>query len=333
MYSEKENFIRTIKGDNPDHIVVQWGPLMPVMKEPCYKYTRGNRVRGTNSIDRWGVHIQWPQDQPAAMPHVTEETKVVKDIIRWREYIKVPDITKEAAEGWEEAQQLAQEIRDKGNMVMAFMGTGMFEQLHALMGFEDALTGMLVEPEYINELLDEIYGFRCAYAKLLIENLRPDVILSHDDWGTKNALFMSPETWRKFFKERYRKFYSLFREKGIMVIHHADSHCEEIVEDMAEIGIDIWQGVLPQNNIPKIQKLLGGRMALMGGIDATVVDKEVIPEEEIRAEVRRACEEYIPGGHFIPCLPNGLRNGAIFANTDVIIDDEIAKYSKKFFPY
>ena len=201
MYSEKENFMRTIKGDSPDRIVVQWGPLEPIMIDPCNKYTRGMRARGVNTVDRWGVHIQWPEDQPAAMPHVTAENKVVKDITCWREFVKVPDIATAAADGWEEAQQLAKEIRERGNLVMCFMGTGMFEQLHALMGFEDALVSMLTDPDEVDELLETIFEYRCAYAKLLIDNLHPDAILSHDDWGTKHSLFMSPETWRQLFKD------------------------------------------------------------------------------------------------------------------------------------
>lgn len=331
MYSIKENFLRTIKGDNPDRIVVQWEALNPIMTDPCNTFARGNRKRGTNSVDRWGTHISWPEDQPAAMPHITEETKVLKDITNWRDYVNVPDVEANASEGWEDVQKQADEIRANGGLVMAFMGTGMFEQMHYLMGFEDTLVNLLVEPEASHELLDVICEYRCTYAQLIIDNLKPDYILSHDDWGSKANLFMHPDVWREFFKERYAKFYKLFRDAGITVIHHADSHCESIVEDMVDIGVDIWQGVLPQNDIPKIQKQLNGRMALMGGIDAAIVDIEDVDEEIIRAEVRRACDEYVPAGYFIPCLPNGLRNGAIFPRTDEIIDDEIAKYSKNIF--
>ena len=57
-------------------------------------------------------------------------------------------------------------------------------------------------------------------------------------------------------------------DHGVLVMHHADSFLEPIVEDMAEIGVDVWQGVLPENDILKLQKQLDGRMTLMGGIDA-----------------------------------------------------------------
>ena len=70
-------------------------------------------------------------------------------------------------------------------------------------------------------------------------------------------------------------------------MHHADSFLEPIIPDMVELGIDIWQGALPQNDIVKIQsqlKDLGSNMILMGGIDAAVVDKKDCPEDVIRTE-------------------------------------------------
>ena len=332
MLSVKENFLETIKkGGKPDRVVVQWGPLVPIMMiDPCMIYTRGMREKGKTVIDRWGITIVWPEDQPASVPHVTAENKVVKDITKWRDYVKVPDLIANCSTGWEPAQDLVKKIRAEDGLAMAFMGTGIFEQLHALMGFEDALMGLLSDPDEIDELIEAIFEFRCTYAKLLIDNLQPDVICSHDDWGTKTSLFMSPDTWRTFFKERYRKFYKLFKDAGVLVVHHADSYCEPIAEDMAEIGIDVWQGALYTNNIPKIQKTLDGKMAIMGGIDAGL-DWDTTPEEALRAEVRRAMDEYVPGGHFIPNLPNGLKNGAIYPKTDKIIDDEIRKYRGKFF--
>ncbi len=42
---------------------------------------------------------------------------------------------------------------------------------------------------------------------------------------------------------------------------------EPIVEDMAEIGVDIWQGVLNTNNIPAISEKVGDGMLLMGGVE------------------------------------------------------------------
>ena len=87
------------------------------------------------------------------------------------------------------------------------MGTGIFEQCHFLMGFEDTLTALYEHPDEMHELIETITQYRLDYVRRLIDGLQPDVIFSHDDWGTKNALFMKPDMWREFFKEPYRRFY------------------------------------------------------------------------------------------------------------------------------
>lgn len=318
-----------MKGTDPDRLVNQYQPFVPIMNDPVGRYTRGNRVRGITSKDRWGTTIVFPEDQFAAMPHVTATDKVVPDITEWQKSVRVPDLTANCTD-WTDALEAASKVDRNESMVMAFMGTGLFEQLHFLMGFEDTLVNFLAEPESMHELIEVVAEYRYTYAKLLVENLKPDIILSHDDWGSKTSLFMSPGIWREFIKPYYAKMYGMMHDHGVLVMHHADSYLMNIIDDLPEIGIDIWQGVLPQNNIPEIQSRLGGKLTLMGGIDAAIVDRKDATEEEIRAEVRRCCDAYAPGGHFIPCMTYGL-SGSIFPHVDPIIADEIDKYSAKFF--
>jgi uroporphyrinogen-III decarboxylase len=95
---------------------------------------------------------------------------------------------------------------------------------------------------------------------------------------------------------------------------------------MIDLHIDVWQGVLPQNDIVKLQKQLDGRMALMGGIDAAIVDRTDSSEDEIRAETRRVLETYCPNGNFIPCITYG-GPGTIYPQADKYINDEIDRYN------
>lgn len=328
MLTAKENLLETLKKDGkPDRLVNQYQPFVPIMNDPLQKYTRGNRVRGKTSYDRWGTQILFPEDAPGPMPHVTEENKVCPDVTEWQKYVKVPDLVANCSDGWEEARETAAQVDRNEKLVMGFMGTGIFEQCHFLMGFEDTLMNFLLEPEAMKELVAAVAEYRFQYAKILVDNLHPDIILSHDDWGAKTSLFMQPDTWREFFKDHYKRIYGYMRDNGVMVIHHADSFCEPIIEDMIDLGVNMWQGVLPENDIVKMQKQLDGRMALMGGIDATI-DRADASEEEIRAEVRRTCETYAPAGHFIPSMTYGLA-GTIFPQTDEIITDEINRYNKE----
>ena len=95
------------------------------------------------------------------------------------------------------------------------------------------------------------------------------------------------------------------------------------------MGIDIWQGVLPTNDIPGLQKEFGGKIVFMGGIDS-VIDQKEYDEAQIRGEVRRACQEYTPGGSFIPSITYGAA-GSIFPGVDDIVMDEIRKQSAVYF--
>lgn len=327
----KEIFLELLKPDGkPERQLLQYEAIQMVLGDPIGKYLHEGRMPGATITDRWGTVIEWPADAPGSMPHVTEENKVIKDITRWRDYVHAPEFIPHSSDpdAWARCRARARERAGDERLVAGFMGTGIFEQCHFLMPFQEVLTNLYDHPDEMHELIDYITEYRLSYVKHLIENLQPDVIFSHDDWGTKDALFMKPEMWREFFKEPYRRFYGYIREQGVIAIHHADSYLVPIVEDMAEIGIQVWQGVLPENDIPALQQRLGGRMVLMGGIGAAI-DRADAGEEEVRAYVHDALHRYCPGGHFIPSITYGIA-GTVFKHVDPWIDDEIRKYNEGY---
>ena len=326
MQSPKEIFLELLKTDGkPERQLKQYEALHLVLDDPVNSFLREGRGRGRTNIDRWGVTIMWPEDAPGPMPHIAPETKACPDITRWREYVHAPDLAANCAKGWENCAAAARKAAGDDKIIAGFMGTGIFEQCHYLMGFEDTLTNLYEHPEEMHQLIDYITDYRIQFVKLLIDGLAPDMIFSHDDWGAKETLFMKPEMWRKFFKEPYRRFYGYIRSRGVIALHHADSYLVPIVEDMAEIGIQVWQGVLPDNNIPALQRQLKGRMVLMGGIGAAI-DRQDASEEEIRSYVSHTLRACCPGGHFIPSITYGLA-GTVFPPVYPIIDDEIDKYN------
>lgn len=326
MLTPKQNLLESLKpGGKPEYLNNGFNMLRGIPGDPVFKLVRGNRVRGTNSYDQWGTYILFPEDAPAAVPLVTEENQVIKDISDWQEYVKVPDLRGKCSEGWEDAVAAKNAIDSDRYLSMTVMGTGIFEQMHMLMTFEDTLTSFYEDPDAVHELIDVITEYRLEYMKLICENLHPDVICSHDDWGSKTSTFFSPEVWREFFKAPYKKLYDYLHSQGVIVMHHSDSWCESLVEDMVDIGIDIWQGVLPSNNIKAIAEKVGDRMLLMGGIDS-VIDRVDATEEEIRKETRRALEEYCDYKGFWPGMTYG-GPGTIYPEVENIITDEIHKFN------
>lgn len=279
---------------------------------------------GKEHTDSWGTVYIFKPGAPGAHPHVTPENAVIKDIEKWEEQLKVPDLDHL---DWSEAVKAAEAV-DRNEKFVGFMfGGGLFERSHHLMGMENALINYMEYPEEMAGLLRAIADYKIKYIRMVGEKLRPDIIFYHDDWGSKQNLFLPPRVWRALIKPLQKEISDAIHECGMIYMHHADCICQPIVTDMVEIGIDIWQGVIAQNDIVEIQKITEGKLAMVGGIDGPKIDIENITEEEIRREVRRAIDTYCPGGRFYPGIPNGV---CYREWNNSIVVDELEKYGRKF---
>ena len=192
------------------------------------------------------------------------------------------------------------------------------------MGMEDAFCAYLEDPDEMTAMLRAIADFKIASIREAYEQIRPDIVYFHDDWGSKQNLFLPPEVWREVIKPLHAEIVQATHDLGMMFIHHADCICEPLVEDMVEMGIDAWQGVIPQNDIVAIQRRTGGKLAMIGGVDSAAIDTEEATEEEIRAEVRRCIDEYCPAGRFFPALTSHLFHKR---NSDIALE-ELASYGR-----
>ena len=327
MLSLKENVFETLKNGKPDALVNEWEPF-PQVWDPVF-FDMNPAVPGGPSVKNpLGVTLFWGENEPGAMPIVTEETKVVRDVTKWRDYVQFFDYRRKELD-WTQAKADAEKFRAEGKLVMIWNVTGLFEMSHFLMGFEDTLMNLLEEPEAMHDLIENIKIFKLQQLEKIIDEIDPDVVMTHDDWGSKYSLFMSPDVWREFYKEPWREIFTYIKSRGKITMHHADSYLEPIAADVEEIGIDIWQGILPSNDFTKV-KAATSKLILMGGIDASIVDVSNWTEEIVRAETARACQEYHPGGRFIPCLTYG-GEGSIYPGVNDVIMDEVRKQSALLF--
>lgn len=279
---------------------------------------------GQEHKDSWGTVYIYKPDAPGPHPHVNENNAVITDIEKWQEQLKVPSLENL---DWTMAKEVADQV-DRNEMFVGFMcAGGLFERSHHLMGMEAALINYLDYPEEMAGLLRAIADYKIEYIRLTAKEIRPDIIFYHDDWGSKQNLFLPPDLWRKLIKPLQQEISDVIHECGMIYMHHADCICQPIVTDMVEIGVDIWQGVIAQNDIVEIQRITEGKLAMVGGIDGPKVDIENITEEAIRQEVRRAIDTYCPGGRFYPSIPNGV---CFREWNNSIVMDELAVYGRKF---
>lgn len=336
MLTKRQNMIETVRGGNPDRFVNQYEALVcqpesifgMIFDDPVLA---GNPLPGPGMIVKngWGITLHWPDYVPGPMPLHDEDHTVLKDISRWREFVKGPPLDYPESE-WAKYLPAVERINREEYFAAAFYVTGVFELTHFLMGIDNALVAMHTEPEAMKELIDYITEWEVGYAQVLCDHFKPDCLFHHDDWGSHTNSIMSPEMFEEFFVPAYKKIYGTYKQNGVeLVIHHNDSYSANLVPQMIEMGIDVWQGCVSTNNVPELVKTYGGSISFMGDIDNGIVDKEDWTREEIAREVRRACETN--GKHyFIPCAAMG-GPMSIYPGVYDTISEEIDKMSKELF--
>ena len=322
MLTPRENVMAVYNRQQPDY----YGDLMPTLRfvqDPVFLRDRIPKD-GQVHQDSWGTSFCFKLEAPGPHPVVNEQNAVIKDIEHWKEQLRVPTLKNL---DWDSAVAQAREVDRHQYFCAAYCSAGLFERSHHLMGMQTALINYLDYPEEMAGLLRAIADYKIEYLKLAAKYFQPDIVFYHDDWGTKQSVFLPPRVWRELIKPLQKEIIQTAHDCGMIYMHHADCVCQPLVLDMVEIGVDIWQGAVPQNDIVEIQRITEGKLPMVGGIDGPKIDVENITEEAIRAEVRRAFDTYCPAGRFYPSIANGICfrqwNNEIFL-------DELTSYGRRY---
>ncbi len=322
MMTPRENMTAILRREQPDY----YGDFMASLQfvfDPVWMRDRCPQD-GAEHRDGWGTTFCYKPGAPGAHPVVNDRNAVIKDIENWKNELVVPTL-KDL--DWSSAVEQAKQVDRKEKYCAVWSSGGLFERTHHLMGMQNAFINYMEYPDEMAELLRVIADYKIEWFKLAAKYVKPDIVFFHDDWGSKQNVFLPPDLWRKLIKPLQAEIVKTAHDLGIIFMHHADCVCQPLVQDMVEIGIDIWQGAIPQNDIVEIQRITEGKLPMIGGIDGPKIDIEDITEEEIRAEVRRAFDTYCPGGPFFPSIANG----CCFRkwNNDIYLD-ELASYGREY---
>jgi uroporphyrinogen decarboxylase len=161
----------------------------------------------------------------------------------------------------------------------AGLGFSMFERAWTLRGMENLLTDMLLEPDFVDDLLDMI----CDYnLKIIDMGLEYDIDGFHfgDDWGQQSGLIMGPKLWRRFIKPRMARMYEKVKKAGKIVLQHSCGDIHEIFPDLIEIGLNVYQTFQPEiYDIKIIKKCYGKDLTFWGAISTQRLLPFGTPEE------------------------------------------------------
>ncbi len=185
-----------------------------------------------------------------------------------------------------------------GRFVIATLAYTLFERAWSLAGMEEVLMAMAAGDPFADELFDRIFAFdeevvRRAFA-WDVEGVR-----FGDDWGHQHGLIMGPALWRRYIKPRVARLYGLVKSAGRKVFIHCCGKVDEILPDLIDCGVDVFNPFQPEvMDVVEMKRRYGGRLTFFGGIST----QRTLPYgtvDQVREEVRRLLDRIGRDGGYI----------------------------------
>lgn len=187
----------------------------------------------------------------------------------------------------EEVPRLAEWCENNADKFKMYtFGLLFWERAWALRGMENILMDMVAEPSFVHELFERLMELHLeAIDKIL--HLPFDSIRFGDDFGGQKGLIMGLPYWHKFIKPRLAKMYGKVRDAKKIVSIHSCGDNSEILGEMIDLGLQIFNPAQPEaNDLPALKKEYGKNLTFEGGIGTQVTLPFGTPEQ-VREEIRR----------------------------------------------
>ena len=191
-----------------------------------------------------------------------------------------------------------------------------FERMQWLRGTEDLFIDIAEDGKEVYVLADRILAeYTIPLIKANIET-GVDVMGFGEDWGSQDRLLISPSSWRRIFKPRYKKMFDICKEAEVLIWFHSDGMILEIIPDFIELGVDILNPQLSCMDLEKLREVTYKKIGICGDIDRQLVLPRGKPEE-VRGYINKVYEIFgDPAGGFV--YHGGIEN-APFENIEAML--------------
>lgn len=227
------------------------GPSFPLK----YKHAKYRSVFG---VERDGLGYGQPLHHPLA-------DATIKDINNYPwpdpEWIDVSQVKKEA---------------QKYEMQYAILGGDWSPFWHDaidLLGMENLMIKMCLEPELILLILDKIVDYYYSVNQRIFEAAGDEIDLFFigNDFGGQTGPLISPEMFEQFISPQLKRLIKLGHSYRLKVQMHCCGGVKELIPLMIEAGLDALHALQPDctgMNLSELKTRFGSKIVLNGGIDS-----------------------------------------------------------------
>lgn len=284
--NSRERVLRTIRFERPDRIPLSYAVIAAALLEhgePLIELCRRHpndfydaatltvperdaghyRPDGTyfkRTTDAWGA--VWEARQEGMSGEVKQSP-----IQEWSQLdtYRLPPVPHADAAG---RAQLKRQVEQQKQDYVGWGGGGsLFERMQVLRGVENLMLDIAEDREEVYRLADRLVDEYLIPLTEISLDAGVDVAGFGDDWGTQQALLISPLAWRRIFKPRYKRMFDLVHDAGALVWLHSDGMILDLVDDLIEIGVDVLNPQIHTMDRQRLRALTHGRCCLAPDLD------------------------------------------------------------------
>lgn len=203
--------------------------------------------------------------------------------------------------------------RDRDH-ILTIDGGSFYGIVRNWMGVENISYAFYDEPDWMHEVMDYLADFYCAVLRRALCDFDVDVALFWEDMCFKNGPLISPDMFREFLLEPYKKVTAFLAANGVRVSFvDCDGNIEALLPLWIEGGVrgfyplEVASGMEP---LPLLQKYERDRILLWGGVDKREIARG---GEAIDRELDRLAPA-VAFGHYIPLIDHGVPEDISYRN-------------------
>ena len=230
LYEHGQKLADLARACGHDFGLLDW--VRPPEKPPPGDFDPDGRYHAVKT-DEWGTTWEYRifgvWGHPLAWP--------LNDMSKLASY-RLP--ARPALSGWDLAAACDRGEQHRRRYFQLEGGGSIFEKLHSIRRFEDVLMDIELDTPEINRLADMLVDYHAAFVARALA-VGTDGVAFGDDFGTQQGPIISPRTWRRFFKPRYRALMDPIVRAGKHIFFHSCGQIEWMLEDLRELGVGaIW---------------------------------------------------------------------------------------------
>ena len=167
-------------------------------------------------------------------------------------------------------------------------------------GEKSLLLSLYDRPEFVREIIEYMTQFITAISEKALTEAKVDFIHIHDMLGDHKTSLISPQLYRDFYLEPYKRLLTSLRNCGqSLLVFSGACSLLPYLDTIAELDFDGLSMIQSAAEAKEIRKRYGNRFAMIGGIDRWLLSSG--SDEEIRCEVDLAVD-VASQGKMIPTL-------------------------------